>query len=76
MKKIKLNGKLCLNKMTISELNNQSTIIGGGKPGPNTFKNCGSHPDCCLTLGTCTSKVCPSNPNLETCQVACPPTID
>ena len=60
MKKISIKGKLGLNKITISELNNQESIIGGAASNIETKSfNCfltGYHPGCetypcCLSVG-------------------------
>lgn len=59
MKKIKFNSKLNLNKIKVSELNNQNEIIGGKKAIDGSVyypthtwsvgKVCHSHPVCCLS---------------------------
>ena len=71
MKKIKLTGKLNLNKITITVLNNQENIIGGAKyaksdrrPCLDTYADrtcetltlCYTHP-CCLSVGCPTRDV-------------------
>jgi len=70
MKKIKLSGKLNLNKMKISELNNAQAIIGGKENDNSVFVKCGpvfsEAPGCHSTPVCCLSYTCP------TYQIDCP----
>lgn len=74
MKKIKLNGKLNLNKETVSELNNaQMQALNGGAWFTlyhcNRTRNC---PTGTCPTGTCPTADCPSADCSESvCQSAC-----
>jgi len=73
MKKIKFSGKLKLNKIKVSELNNAQTIIGGKAKGLSVAHKCLS--DFSIAPGCHSSPVCCLSYTCPTYGETCPPTI-